>query len=135
MSQESAQILPSAGLIPSFTALIEALRPKQWVKNVFVLAPLVFAQGLTDPTKIRPAVFAVMCFCLAASGLYLINDFVDVKEDRQHPTKRNRPIASGRLSFGTAVFAAVVVLGVAFSSAAYLDLDRKSTRLNTSHLG
>jgi len=122
MPQESVQTLPAAGLIPSFTALIEALRPKQWVKNVFVLAPLVFAQGLSDPAKIRPAIFAFICFCMAASGLYLINDLVDRKEDQQHPKKRNRPIASGRLSVGTAVVAAVVILTVAFSLAFTLDI-------------
>src|SRR5258708_27988998 len=121
MSQESAQTLPSAGLIPSFAALIEALRPKQWVKNVFVLAPLLFAQGLTDPTKIRPGIFAFMSFCLAASGLYLINDLADRKEDQQHPKKRNRPIASGRVSFTNAVVTAIIVLSIAFTSAFFLD--------------
>ncbi|MCG8461570.1 MAG: UbiA family prenyltransferase, partial [Holophagales bacterium] len=78
-----------------FPPLIRALRPHQWVKNVFVLAPIVFAERLADPVLARQAAFAFLAFCFAASSIYLINDLRDREDDRRHPLKRHRPIASG----------------------------------------
>lgn len=79
-------------------ALIEACRPRQWVKNLFVAAPLVFAKRLTDPTTALRALAAVGLFICLSSAVYLWNDIVDVEKDRAHPRKCKRPIASGRLS-------------------------------------
>lgn len=93
--------------------LLRTMRPHQWVKNLFVLAPLVFAKELFDfPTTLR-AVGAFACFCLASSTVYIINDLSDVEADRAHPVKRNRPIASGRVSEKTARLAAIVLVTIA----------------------
>ena len=85
-------------------ALVRALRPHQWVKNVFVLAALVFALGETgahletQTERIVRVLLATASFCLGASAIYLLNDVMDVESDRRHPTKRNRPIAAGLVS-------------------------------------
>lgn len=100
-------------------AMIKALRPKQWVKNVLVVAaPL--AAGL-DAFTSRTALdilLAFIVFCLGASAIYLINDAIDVESDREHPTKRFRPIASGmlpkNLAYAMAVALIVASLGLSF---------------------
>lgn len=78
------------------------LRPAHWAKNVFVLAPLVFAQQLTEPVAVRRALLALTSFCLASSAVYIFNDIRDRAEDRLHPLKRNRPIAAGTVSVASA---------------------------------
>src|SRR5688572_2300272 len=75
--------------------MVRTLRPHQWVKNLFVLAPVVFAKHLTDIDVILGAVGAFVVFCLLASAVYTLNDIVDAAADRVHPVKRERPIASG----------------------------------------
>jgi decaprenyl-phosphate phosphoribosyltransferase len=92
--------------------LIRSARPHQWVKNLFVAAPLVFARRIGDLTSLRHAGLAVASFCLLSSAVYLINDLIDVEKDRSHPAKRHRPIASGKVSYGAArVMAAGIGLG------------------------
>ena len=87
-------------------ALVRALRPHQWSKNLFVLAAPVFAYGdrLADVSgeDFRATLLAFVGFCLAASAIYLVNDVFDVERDRRHPTKRLRPIAAGELGIGAA---------------------------------
>lgn len=78
--------------------LLKTLRPHQWVKNVFVLAPLVFSRNLTSPAHALRGFVGFALFCLASGIVYLVNDLVDAERDRLHPIKRNRPIASGALS-------------------------------------
>ncbi|MCB9892041.1 MAG: decaprenyl-phosphate phosphoribosyltransferase [Planctomycetes bacterium] len=90
-------------------ALLEAIRPVQWVKNLLVFAPLVFSKHLFDATAATHAVIAFSAFCLVASSIYLFNDLFDVERDREHPQKRNRPLASGRLSIGVARAAFVIL--------------------------
>ena len=92
--------------------LLRTMRPHQWVKNVFVLAPVVFAQELFDTQKVLGALAGFACFSLLASAVYVLNDLVDIEADRAHPTKKNRPIASGKVSVG-AGRAAMVVLALA----------------------
>src|SRR5205085_10918811 len=99
-------------------ALVEALRPRQWTKNVFVFAGLVFGGRLFDPASILRELAAFAIFCAAASAVYLANDVADREYDALHPLKRTRPIASGRLSVqvglgGSAALAAVSLLGSA----------------------
>lgn len=79
-------------------ALLEAMRPHQWAKNGFVLAPLIFSRNLLDLSLVALALGAFFLFSFTASAVYLANDVLDREADRQHPVKRNRPIASGRLS-------------------------------------
>lgn len=101
-------------------ALVRSLRPAQWTKNLFVLAPLVFGKELDDPAAIARAAAAFGAFCAASSAAYLINDLRDREEDRRHPLKRRRPIASGALPVPAAVGAAVVLLVLAAALAAPL---------------
>lgn len=74
------------------------MRIKQWTKNSFVLAPLVFDGKLFEFVMLERVLVAFFCFCLASSSVYLLNDLVDIEKDRQHPRKRLRPLASGQLS-------------------------------------
>jgi 4-hydroxybenzoate polyprenyltransferase len=95
--------------------LLRTLRPHQWVKNVFVLAPVFFAKDLFDGRLFLRAAGAFGVFCLLAGAVYTINDIADADADRRHPVKRFRPIASGRVSVGAAKILAgtLVVLGMA----------------------
>ena len=102
-------------------ALIEACRPRQWVKNAIVAAPLVFAKQLTDPHTALRALAAVGLFCCLSSAVYLWNDIVDVERDREHPIKRNRPIASGRLPIGTARIASATLASGALATSLVID--------------
>ena len=88
--------------------ILKSSRPHQWVKNVFVAAPLVFAHRILDVTALLHTAIAVGGFCLISSAVYLINDVVDVEKDRAHPLKRFRPIPSGALSMRTAKLTAIV---------------------------
>jgi 4-hydroxybenzoate polyprenyltransferase len=92
---------------------VRSLRPVQWLKNGFVLAPIVFSGRIGDADAWLKSLLAVVAFCAASSATYLVNDLLDREADRQHPTKRNRPIASGDLGVGTAIAAAVALVGVA----------------------
>ena len=102
-------------------ALAEALRPGQWVKNGFVFAPLIFARELTDPYSVLRVTIAAADFCALASAAYLVNDVFDVSEDRYHPAKRLRPLASGRLSARFAIGIAVALDSAALAVAWRLD--------------
>jgi 4-hydroxybenzoate polyprenyltransferase len=102
--------------------LVRTMRPHQWVKNLFVLAPLVFAQELLHLSKAVRALAGFAVFCLLAGGVYILNDLVDVEADRQHPVKRHRPIASGEVSEREAKVALAVVAIVALAGALALGL-------------
>ncbi len=102
--------------------LLAALRPAQWVKNVFVLAPLVFAHQLGANRTTLLAFAAFAAFCCAASAVYLTNDLRDREADRKHPGKSRRPIASGAVSPASATVAAVLLAGSALAGAAFLGL-------------
>ncbi len=78
-------------------ALLKTLRPRQWIKNLFVAVPLMFGHLLTDKTSLLVTAGAVALFCLISGCVYILNDLVDVEKDRAHPKKRNRPIPSGKL--------------------------------------
>ncbi len=98
--------------------IIKTIRPHQWVKNVFVLAPVVFAKEIFDPLLLWRAAAAFFAFCLLAGAVYTMNDLADVDADRQHPVKRFRPIASGRVPISIArALAVVLVLGALTGSA------------------
>jgi 4-hydroxybenzoate polyprenyltransferase len=103
--------------------LLAEMRPKQWAKNVFVLAALVFDQKLLEPTMLLRTLAAAAIFCLLSSVVYLVNDLVDIERDRQHPTKRNRPLASGRLKPGVAQVAAIAFAAIALPCAYLLGLE------------
>ena len=90
-------------------ALVESLRPQQWVKNGFIFAALIFSQSLTRWDRCRQEVLAALVFCIVSSATYIMNDILDAPEDRHHPVKRLRPIASGRLSVTTAAVVGLVL--------------------------
>jgi 4-hydroxybenzoate polyprenyltransferase len=94
-------------------AAIVELRPAEWVKNVFVLAPVVFSGHLGEFDRLSRAVAETAAFCLMASAGYVVNDIRDVELDRQHPTKRRRPIAAGELQLPAAMVLAVVLAATA----------------------
>lgn len=85
-----------------FRALVKTLRPQQWVKNLFVAAPLFFALRLFDPSSVLRTAAAVALFSLISGCVYVLNDLVDVEQDRRHPQKRHRPIPAGTLPTGVA---------------------------------
>jgi 4-hydroxybenzoate polyprenyltransferase len=86
------------------------MRPAQWAKNSFVLAPLVFGRLLGDRGAVLRALLALAAFCCASSAVYLVNDLKDREEDRKHPLKRLRPLAAGTLSVPVAAAAAIVLV-------------------------
>jgi decaprenyl-phosphate phosphoribosyltransferase len=92
-------------------ATIRAMRPRQWVKNLLVLAAPLAAGRLFEPAVLKDAALAFVAFCLVSATVYLVNDVRDVDEDRQHPTKRFRPIAAGELKPASAL-AVAAVLGI-----------------------
>lgn len=98
---------------------VRLARPKQWTKNAFVLAPVLFSGRAFDRMWAVPALLAFAAFCLAASAVYAFNDARDCAEDREHPSKRNRPVASGRIS-ATAARGGSIVLAIAGLSLAWL---------------
>jgi decaprenyl-phosphate phosphoribosyltransferase len=98
--------------------LVRAARPKQWAKNVLVLAAPGAAGVLTHADVIGPVALAFVAFCLVASGTYLLNDARDIESDRLHPTKRHRPLAAGVVSLRLALIAAVIVTAAGFAAGA-----------------
>jgi 4-hydroxybenzoate polyprenyltransferase len=102
-------------------AAIVALRPIEWVKNLFVLAPLLFGAQLDNATALRSAAATLIAFCAVSSAGYLVNDSLDVAFDRQHPVKRNRPIASGELSVPIAIALAVALAVVGIGIGAVVE--------------
>jgi 4-hydroxybenzoate polyprenyltransferase len=90
-------------------SLIKTMRPKQWIKNVFVFAPLVFDKKLVELNYLAKTVAGFILLCVISGAVYIINDLVDADKDRQHPKKRSRPIASGQLGTGAAIAAAILI--------------------------
>lgn len=101
-------------------ALIKTMRIRQWPKNGFIFAALIFDRQLTDPVAFARTLTGFLLFCLLSSSVYIINDIFDVESDRQHPTKRKRPIASGRLSIRAAAVAAVLIVAATLVLAGFL---------------
>lgn len=106
-------------LAPKLGAVLGLMRPKQWTKNLLLFAALLFAERLFDRAAFTAACLGFVAFCLASSSVYVVNDLVDAERDRQHPTKRNRPIASGQVSkplaAGLAAALTAIALGLAFA--------------------
>jgi 4-hydroxybenzoate polyprenyltransferase len=102
------------------TALLQALRPKQWTKNLLVFAGVVFAQHAADATLLLRAAAGFVAFSLLASVVYVVNDLRDIEADRQHPKKKLRAIASGRLKPAAAWAAVPVLLAISGAIALWL---------------
>lgn len=103
-------------------ALLKTMRPKQWAKNIFILAAIVFDRKLFQFDALWHTVATFIAFCLISSTIYLINDLVDIEKDRQHPTKCRRPLPSGQLKPIVALVAAIVIPVVVLPAAFWLNL-------------
>jgi 4-hydroxybenzoate polyprenyltransferase len=102
------------GIVDRLRALIQSMRPRQWTKNLALFVGLVFAQQLFNLTSFERAFVAFVVFCLASSSIYIFNDLLDLERDRQHPTKSNRPLASGNLPISWAIVTiGILILGCA----------------------
>jgi 4-hydroxybenzoate polyprenyltransferase len=103
-----------------FKAILKTMRPRQWPKNAFIFAALVFDRQLTHYNSLAKCIAGFAIFCLVASAVYFINDVMDVEADRQHPRKKFRPIASGKLSIPAAIATAVIILLIAIPVSFFL---------------
>jgi 4-hydroxybenzoate polyprenyltransferase len=103
-------------------AIVRSLRPRQWAKNLFVFAGLVFSQQLLTP-KAWTAGAAFLLFCALSGAIYLLNDVADAEKDRLHPEKRRRPVASGVLPRGVALAVGVALIAVALALSFWLSVD------------
>lgn len=99
---------------------VRAMRPHQWAKNLLLVIPLITAHRWSDPVALGRIATAFLAFCLAASSVYILNDLLDLRSDRQHPSKRLRPLASGQLPIPVGIGLFVALLGGALGVAAPL---------------
>jgi len=109
-----------ASLASTARALWEISRPRQWVKNAFVFAPLLFAKRAADPVALERVCLAFGLFCLFSSCVYMINDIADLERDRRHPKKKHRPLPAGRIGVSTVSAAAAAVLAAAVAGSLLL---------------
>lgn len=99
--------------------IILSMRPSNWVKNLVVFAALIFAQVYTDPHEVLLAVITFVAFCFGTSAVYIINDIFDRENDKKHPLKSTRPIASGKLSIPAAILIAIILAVISLVLASY----------------
>lgn len=85
------------------------MRPHQWLKNLFVFAPIIFSQNIFNPPLLIKTITAFILFCMLSGSLYILNDLKDLEEDKLHPLKSKRPITSGRLKKSTAIFSFITL--------------------------
>jgi 4-hydroxybenzoate polyprenyltransferase len=102
------------------SAVVKTMRPRQWAKNVFVFAALVFDRKLTNLPALLDTLLGFVLFCLISGVVYILNDLADVEADRQHPKKRLRPLAAGRLSIRAAWAVALGLLAITLPLAFWL---------------
>jgi 4-hydroxybenzoate polyprenyltransferase len=103
--------------------IFKEMRPRQWTKNVFVFAALVFDRQALVLKSLERTALAFIFFCLLSSSVYLINDVMDVEADRHHPIKKNRPIAAGNLPIPVALIAAALLIAIALTGAFFLSTE------------
>jgi len=97
------------------------MRPKQWTKNGFIFAALIFDEKLLQLEPLLKTIAGFILLCLISGTVYLINDLVDVEKDKQHPTKKNRPIASGQVPYKAAMITAVILPAISLPLSYLLD--------------
>lgn len=105
------------------------MRPRQWTKNAFVFAALLLTQQLACGPKLASTVITFLSFCAISSAVYLINDLADIENDRRHPEKRHRPLASGEMSAGLAILLAILLILVGLGSTLWLATGRPADGL------
>lgn len=95
--------------------ILKLIRPKQWAKNLIVFAPALFSGKIFEPATLSAASLCFVAFCMCASAVYVVNDVLDCKSDRLHPKKKNRPVASGKISVPLALSLGVICAAIALS--------------------
>lgn len=100
-------------IVQNLRGLIVEMRPQEWAKNLLVFSGVIFSRSLTDLNNLGISLLGFIVFCAASSGVYLFNDICDLRRDREHPVKRNRPLASGNLNLNLARFMMVVLFSIA----------------------
>jgi 4-hydroxybenzoate polyprenyltransferase len=106
----------------NLSALVRLLRPKQWVKNSFVFAGVLFGAQAHNPLFVIAAALTFIAFSLMGSSVYVLNDYLDRESDRQHPAKRNRPLASGAVTPAQGFCAAAACMGMSLAAAGFADI-------------
>ncbi|GJQ22038.1 MAG: decaprenyl-phosphate phosphoribosyltransferase [Bacteroidia bacterium] len=101
--------------------LLTLLRPRQWVKNLFLFAPLIFSKHLFEENSFLTALAGFFSFCFLSSGVYVVNDIFDREADKSHPIKRNRPIAAGLVPVGSGIAVAAILILLAAAIASFLN--------------
>lgn len=97
------------------------MRPRQWTKNLLVFAALIFSRNLFNPSMLRESVIAFVIFCLLSGSVYTLNDLLDVQQDRTHPKKSQRPLASGKLRPLTAIVSGALLVLLSLANAFWLN--------------
>src|SRR4030042_2877814 len=103
--------------------LVQTIRPRQWIKNGLLFIPLIFDKQLTNWPSLGRVALGFVLFCILSSLVYIINDLMDLEADRNHPQKRLRPIAAGKLKISTARFAVIALALAFFIPAIWLSLE------------
>ena len=106
-----------------FFQILAAMRPRQWVKNLFVLPALIFSKHIFEWSYASSSMIGLLCFCLVSSAVYLLNDVFDLQSDRVHPEKSRRPIAAGQVPVWAAVTSALVLFVLGFIGSFSVGLD------------
>ncbi|MEW6140469.1 MAG: decaprenyl-phosphate phosphoribosyltransferase [Thermodesulfobacteriota bacterium] len=114
---------------------IKLVRPAQWIKNAFVFMPLIFGARLFYSEEFSLVAGMFVTFCLASSATYILNDYVDVEQDRAHPLKKSRPLASGTISPSVAFLLMAIFLAAAFGLTAFFGAPRSCYLLLVAYLG
>ena len=107
----------------SVIEILQSARPKQWMKNLIIFMPLVFSQHALETTHLLNVIAAFAIFCLLSGAVYIFNDLFDLEDDKQHPLKRIRPLAAGRLAPALARAASFVLAAVSLGLAFLLSFD------------
>ena len=103
--------------------IFNSLRPQQWIKNFFIFAALIFSQNIFTLSLVAKTIVAFVSFCVISSALYILNDLKDIEEDKLHPVKSKRPLASGRLKRSHAILSFFVLSALAFILAVTLNIN------------
>src|SRR5262245_27249920 len=115
------EALPSSKL--AIGAAFGVMRPRQWVKNAFVAAPLFFTPPTLSLVNVELVVAGIASFCALASAIYIVNDYLDREADRKHPEKRLRPLAAGTVSTRLAFTLCGILVAIGFAIALSLSYD------------
>lgn len=122
VNKTSAPILGINNSIHLPHAIVKSMRPKQWTKNIFLFAGLIFSQNFFNLPLLLETILAFIIFCLLTGSVYILNDLTDLKDDRHHPVKSRRPIASGDLKLPQAILTLMILIPASLGLSYYLNI-------------